>query len=121
MMNDTDNKEMKETESEKEERRIRQLSDEELNNVTGGCGEAEMPSDYTIGSSPKFAIGDAVATGDWNQATLKEGTVIGIDSKPTKYKSKDKGLTYIYHCDLYDDEGWIYHDIKVPEYKLRRR
>lgn len=120
-MEDLNQKEIKNDESEKEENRIKQLSDEELNNVTGGCGEAEMPNDYIIGSAPKFAVGDPVAMGDWNQATLKEGTVLSIEPTPIKYKSKDKGKTYIYHCDLYDDEGWIYHNIKVPEYKLRRR
>lgn len=117
-MNDTEKKEENNTESE---RKVKQLSDEELNNVTGGCGDAEMPSDYVIGSSPKFAVGDPVAMGDWNLATLKEGTIISVDTTPVKYKSKDRGKTYIYRCDLYDDEGWIYHDIKVPEYKLRRR
>lgn len=117
-MKDMDKKEINDEELEK---RKKQISDEELNNVTGGCGEAEMPSDYVIGSSPKYAVGDPVAMGDWNQATLKEGTIIGIDPTPKKYKSKDKGKTYIYRCDMYDDEGWIYHDLKVPEYKLRRR
>lgn len=117
-MEETKEKELKDEELEQANK---QLNEEELSNVSGGCGGSEMPNDYVIGNAPKFAIGDPVAMGDWDQATLKEGNIISVDPKPTKYKSGDRGKTYIYRCDMWDDEGWVYHNLKVPEYKLRRR
>lgn len=104
-----------------DEYKTKELSDEELDNVTGGCGSNEVPNDYILGNAPKFHVGESVEMGDWNLNTLKEGYVRSIDPTPTKYNSKDRCKTYIYRCDLVDDDGWGYNNIKVPEYKLRKR